>query len=101
MKLAELRESIRTYRNINETIKTMREKLDTLLAFANYRRRTGRGPRKKGLRAVDRKARLLVGGARGIRCSACAVYRRDRQTGCAKAELDFLDEELRGSTPRF
>src|SRR5438477_12827173 len=33
MRVGELRESIRTYRSINETIKTMREKLDSLLAL--------------------------------------------------------------------
>ena len=33
MRVGELRESIRTYRNINETIKTMREKLEALLAL--------------------------------------------------------------------
>src|SRR5258708_32407377 len=33
MKVGELRESIRTYRNINETIKTMREKLEALLTL--------------------------------------------------------------------
>jgi len=33
MKVGELRESIRTYRKINETIKTMREKLEALFAL--------------------------------------------------------------------
>ncbi len=96
MKLAELRESIRTYRNINETIKTMREKLDTLLALQII---VGE------LAAVhERKACEQWIAKRGSWLAARAAYAAQLarftdetvKRDAAKAEIDFLDEELEG-----
>jgi hypothetical protein len=94
MRVGELRESIRTYRNINDIIKTMREKLEALL----------------GLRAVigelaaahERRAREQWVSRRGGFLAARAMYdllaaRFADETAMllmAQAELEFLDQDI-------
>src|ERR1700761_6997577 len=94
MRVGELRESIRTYRNINDTIKTMREKLEALLAL--------RGVMNELAGAYDRRAREQWIAKRANWLAARAAYdaqvmkladetaRRD----VAKAELDHLDDDI-------
>ena len=94
MKVGELRESIRTYRNINETIKTMREKLEALLAL--------RGVMDELAGAYDRRAREQWIARRANWFAARAAY--DAQVrkladetakqDVAKTELDHLDEDI-------
>src|ERR1700761_4377931 len=66
MRVGELRESIRTYRNINETIKTMREKLEALIAL--------RAILDELAAAHERKALEQWIARRGSFLSAHAVY---------------------------
>jgi Putative exonuclease SbcCD, C subunit/P-loop containing region of AAA domain len=94
MKVGELRESIRTYRNINDTIKTMREKLEALLAL--------RGVMDELAGAYERRAREQWIARRANWFAARAAY--DAQVrkladetakrDIAKAELDHLDEDI-------
>jgi energy-coupling factor transporter ATP-binding protein EcfA2 len=94
MKVGELRESIRTYRNINETIKTMREKLEALLAL--------RAVMDELANAYERRAREQWIAKRANWFAARAAY--DAQVmkladatakrDTAKAELDHLDEDI-------
>jgi hypothetical protein len=96
MKVGELRESIHTYRNINETIKTMREKLDALLAL--------RLIVDELAGAHERRACEQWMAKRGSWFSARAAYAAQvarftdeiAKRNAAQAELDFFDEELQG-----
>jgi hypothetical protein len=96
MKVGELRESIRTYRNINETIKTMREKLEALLAL--------RLVVDELAGAHERKACEQWIAKRGSWFAARAAYAaqvarftdESAKRDAAKAELGFFDEELKG-----
>jgi hypothetical protein len=96
MKVGELRESIRTYRNINDTIKTMRQKLDALvalraiiddLAAAHERRACEQWMSKRGHWFAARAAYYAL-----LKKHLEEVAKRD----AARAELDFLDEEVKG-----
>jgi Putative exonuclease SbcCD, C subunit/P-loop containing region of AAA domain len=96
MRVGELRESIRTYRNINETIRKMREKLDALKALRSILAELEDAhERKYREHWIARRAGWLAAWAanRAIKDrlrAACA--KRD----AAKEELTFLDEEIRG-----
>jgi Putative exonuclease SbcCD, C subunit/P-loop containing region of AAA domain len=96
MRVGELRESIKTYRNINETIRTMREKLEALLAL--------RAVIAELAAAHERRACEQWLSRRGAFLAARAMYdvqaaRFADETAklkAAQAELQFLDEELSG-----
>ena len=96
MKVGELRESIRTYRSINDTIKTMRQKLDALIALraiiddlaaAHERRACEQWISKRGNWFAAQSAHHAL-----LKRHLEEAAKRD----AAKAECDFLDEELRG-----
>ena len=97
MRVGELRELIRTYRNINDTIKTMREKLEALLALRAIIDELAAAHETKALRAVDRQTRGLPR-ARAMPMMPRSARLADETAkhDAAKAELDFLDEELEG-----
>jgi hypothetical protein len=96
MRVGELRESIRTYRNINDTIKTMRQKLEMLVAL--------RGVVDGLADAHERKAREQWISKRGAWLVARGLYDASRirladesaKRDAAQAEVDFLSEELNG-----
>src|SRR5262245_31277822 len=96
MRVGELRESIRTYRNINEIIRKMREKLDALKALRSILAELEDAhERKYREHWIAKRAAWLAAWAanRAIKerfHTACA--KRD----AAKEELKFLDEEIRG-----
>jgi hypothetical protein len=96
MRVGELRESIRTYRNINETIKTMREKLEALLALrAVIGELAAAHERRACEQWLARRASFLA-----IRATYDAQVARfadeTAKMEAAQAELQFLDEELAG-----
>lgn len=96
MRVGELRESIRTYRNINDTIRTMREKLESLVALrsvlddlaATYERRACE-------QWIAKRANWLT-----ARAAYDAFLRKHTEEAAkrdaARAELNFFEEELRG-----
>ncbi|CCE06096.1 conserved hypothetical protein [Bradyrhizobium sp. STM 3843] len=94
MRVGELRESIRTYRNINDTIKTMREKLEALLAL--------RAIIAELAGAYERRACEQWIARRGTWLSARAAYQiqmakfaeEAAKRDAAKAEMDFLDQDI-------
>ncbi|HTG17047.1 MAG TPA: ATP-binding protein, partial [Blastocatellia bacterium] len=96
MRVGELRESIRTYRNINETIKTMREKLEALLALRvviNYL--ANAHERKAREQWISKRSAWLV--ARGLYDAAKSKLGvESAKRDAAKAESEFLSEELNG-----
>ncbi|HWL18413.1 MAG TPA: SbcC/MukB-like Walker B domain-containing protein [Bradyrhizobium sp.] len=96
MRVGELRESIRTYRSINETIKTMREKLDSLLALrATIAELAAAHERRACEQWVSRRAAFLA--ARAMYDVQAARFADETaKLNAAKAELKFLDEELTG-----
>jgi hypothetical protein len=96
MRVGELRESIRTYRNINETIKTMREKLEALLALrATIDELAAAHERRACEQWVSRRAAFLA--ARAMYDLQAARFADETaKLNAAKAELEFLDEELAG-----
>src|SRR3984893_8056662 len=96
MKVGELRESIRTYRKINEPIKTMREKLEALFALRRIVDELAN--------AHETRAREPWMAKRGSWLAARAAYAaqvarftdESAKRDVAKAELEFFDEELKG-----
>jgi P-loop containing region of AAA domain len=94
MRVGELRESIRTYRSINDTIKTMREKLETLLAL--------RGIIAELAGAYERRACEQWIARRGSWLASRAAYaiqvakltEETAKRDAAKAEMDFLDQDI-------
>src|SRR5712664_665 len=96
MRVGELRESIRTYRNINDTIKTMREKLEALLAL----RGTIEGladahERKAREQWIHKRSSWLV--ARGLNDALkMRLSEECEKRDAAKVEIEFLSEELGG-----
>lgn len=96
MRVAELRESIQTYRNINETIHKMRERLDALKGLRSIIAELDDAyERKYREQWIARRAEWLAARAAnrefkdkfGLECA-----RRD----AAKKEMEFLDEEIAG-----
>jgi Putative exonuclease SbcCD, C subunit/P-loop containing region of AAA domain len=96
MRVGELRESIRTYRNINETIKTMREKLEALLALrATIQELTAAHERRACEQWISKRAAWFA--ARAIYDVQAARFADETaKLDAAKAELAFLDEERAG-----
>src|SRR6266436_8138506 len=96
MRVGELRESIRTYRSINETIKTMREKLDSLLALrATIAELAAAHTRRASEQRVSRRAAFLA--ARAMYDVQAARFADETaKLNAAKAESEFLSEELKG-----
>jgi energy-coupling factor transporter ATP-binding protein EcfA2 len=94
MRVGELRESIRTYRNINDTIKTMREKLEALLALrAVIGELAAAHERKACEQWVSRRGGFLA--ARAMYDLLAAKFADETaKLGAAQAELEFLDEDL-------
>jgi uncharacterized protein YPO0396 len=96
MRVGELRESIQTYRNINDTIRKMRERLDALKALREIL--------EELQEAYERKSREHWIAKRAEWLAARAANRefKDKlkeeceQRDAAKGELDFLDEEIKG-----
>jgi len=96
MRVGELRESIRTYRNINDTIKTMREKLEALLALrAVINDLANAHERKAREQWISKRSAWLV--ARGLYDAAKSKLGvESAKRDAAKAESEFLSEELKG-----
>jgi SbcC/RAD50-like, Walker B motif/P-loop containing region of AAA domain len=94
MRVGELRESIRTYRNINDTIKTMREKLDALLALrAVIEELAAAYERRACEQWVSRRAAFFA--ARALYDAQVArLADATAKLGAARAELDFLSDDL-------
>jgi SbcC/RAD50-like, Walker B motif/P-loop containing region of AAA domain len=94
MRVGELRESIRTYRNINDTIKTMREKLEALLALrAVIAELAAAHERKACEQWVSRRGGFLA--ARAMYDLLAAKFSDETaKLKAAQAELEFLDEDL-------
>jgi energy-coupling factor transporter ATP-binding protein EcfA2 len=96
MKLAELRESIRTYRNINETIKTMREKLDALLALRIIVEELAAAHERKACEQWIAKRGSWLAARAAYAAQLARFTDETAKRDAAKAELDFLEEELEG-----
>ncbi len=94
MRVGELRESIRTYRSINDTIKTMREKLEALLALrAMIGELAAAYERKACEQWVSRRGNFLA--ARAMYDLLAAKFADETaKLKAAQAELEFLDEDL-------
>jgi Putative exonuclease SbcCD, C subunit/P-loop containing region of AAA domain len=96
MRVGELRESIGTYRNISETIKTMREKLEALLALRTTIQELAAAHERRACEQwISKRAAWLA--ARAIYDVQAARFADETaKLNAAKAELAFLDEELAG-----
>jgi putative exonuclease SbcCD C subunit/AAA domain-containing protein len=94
MRVGELRESIRTYRNINDTIKTMREKLEALLALrAVIEELAAAHERRACEQWVSRRGGFLA--ARAMYDLLAARFADETaKLRAAQAELEFLDEDI-------
>jgi hypothetical protein len=96
MRVGELRESIQTYRNINDTIRKMRDRLDALKALRMIIVELEDAyERKYRERWIAKRAEWLAARA------ANREFTDKLRTECARrdaagAELKFLDEEIRG-----
>ncbi|WP_407154017.1 SbcC/MukB-like Walker B domain-containing protein [Bradyrhizobium sp. STM 3557] len=94
MRVGELRESIRTYRSINDTIKTMREKLEALLALrAIIAELAGAYERRACEQWITRRGNWLAARA----AYAIQVAKLSEETAkrdAAKAEMEFLDQDI-------
>ena len=96
MRVGELRESIQTYRSINDTIRKMRERLDALKAI--------RLIIDELVRAHDRKFRehWIASRAKWLAVRAANRELKEKlrlaraQRDAAKEQLTFLDEEIKG-----
>jgi Putative exonuclease SbcCD, C subunit/P-loop containing region of AAA domain len=95
MKVGELRESIRTYRNINDTIRTMREKLEALIALKAILVELAASYERKALEQwISKRANWF--GARTAYLAEVAKFKEETaKRGAAKAEMDFIDSDLR------
>src|SRR6516165_3400421 len=95
MKVGELRESIRTYRNINETIRTMRAKLEALIGLREILGELAETHEQKAREQwISKRADWLVAHV----AYATQVARLCEETAkrdAAKAEMDFVDDDLR------
>jgi hypothetical protein len=96
MRVGELRESIQTYRNINETIRKMREKLDALKALRQVLDELEDAyERKHREQWIAKRADWLA--ARAANRDFKSKFRLEcAQRDAAAGELKFLDEEIRG-----
>jgi hypothetical protein len=94
MRVGELRESIRTYRNINETIRTMREKLEALLALrAIIHELAAAYERRACEQWIAKRAVLLAArAAYDVQISKFADEAAKRDA--AEKEIKFLDEDI-------
>src|SRR5215475_5698182 len=96
MRVGELRESIRTYRNINDTIRKMREKLEALKALRDILAElTDAHERKYRERWIAKRAEWLAARTANREFREKLRSERERRE-VAKAEMDFLKEEIRG-----
>ncbi|MCC8949700.1 AAA family ATPase [Bradyrhizobium sp. Arg62] len=95
MKVGELRESIRTYRNINDTISKMREKLEALVALkAILVELAETHERKAREQWISKRANWF--GARTAYLAEVAKFKEEAaKRDAAKAEMDFIDGDLR------
>jgi energy-coupling factor transporter ATP-binding protein EcfA2 len=96
MKVGELRESIRTYRNINETIKTMRQKLDALLALRMIVGELAAVHERKACEQWIAKRGAWLAARAAYTVLAALLTAETAKRDAAQAELDFFDEELEG-----
>jgi hypothetical protein len=94
MRVGELRESIQTYRNINETIKKMRGRLDALKALREILVELEDAYERK------HRERWIAKRAEWLASRAANRHLKDKQRqecesrDAAKAALDFLDEDI-------
>ena len=96
MRVGELRESIRTYRNINDTIRKMREKLEALKALRDILAElTDAHERKYRERWIAKRAEWLAARTANREFREKLKGERERRD-VAKAEMDYLKEEIRG-----
>jgi energy-coupling factor transporter ATP-binding protein EcfA2 len=96
MRVGELRESIRTYRNINDTIRTMREKLEALVALRSVLDDLAAAHERRACEQwIAKRANWLTARA-AYDAFAKKHIEETAKRDAAKAELDFLDEELKG-----
>ncbi|MEA2949865.1 MAG: hypothetical protein QOI40_5195 [Alphaproteobacteria bacterium] len=96
MRVGELRESIQTYRNINETIRKMRERLDALKALRTIIVELEEAYECKFReRWIAKRAEWLA--ARAANRAFTQKLRSEcAQRDAANDELKFLDEEIKG-----
>ncbi|OAF08696.1 hypothetical protein AYJ54_13660 [Bradyrhizobium centrolobii] len=96
MKVGELRESIRTYRNINDTIRTMREKLEALVGLRGILGELAESHERKAREQwISKRADWFA--ARGAYANELAKFNEESaKRDAAKSEMDFLGEELKG-----
>jgi len=96
MKVGELRESIRTYRNINETIRTMREKLEALLRLREIiGELAGAHERRYREQWIAKRASWLAARA-AYDGQVARLSDESAKRDAAQAELDFLEEDIAG-----
>src|ERR1700732_4435252 len=96
MRVGELRESIRTYRSINQTIKTMREKLEALLALRAIIDELASAHEKKALEQWIAKRGASLAARDAYDAQVRKLADETAKQEAARAELDFLGEELEG-----
>jgi hypothetical protein len=95
MKVGELRESIRTYRNINETIRTMRAKLEALIGLREILGELAETHEQKAReRWISKRADWLVAHV-AYTTQVARLGEETAKRDAAKAEMDFIDEDLR------
>jgi energy-coupling factor transporter ATP-binding protein EcfA2 len=94
MKVGELRESIRTYRNINDTIRTMREKLEALIALKEILVELADSHERKSLEQwISKRANWF--GARAAYLAEVKKFKEEAaKRDAAKTEMDFIDRDL-------
>jgi hypothetical protein len=96
MRVGELRESIRTYRSINDTIKAMREKLEALVALRAIIDELASAHEKKALEQWIAKRGASLAARDAYDAQVRKLADETAKQDAAKAELDFLGEELEG-----
>jgi hypothetical protein len=99
MRVGELRESIQTYRNINETIRKMRGRLDALKVLREILSALEDAyERKYRERWIAKRAEWLA--SRAANRAVREKYRAECEArDAAKAELKFLDDDLKAIEP--
>ena len=96
MRVGELRESIRTYRNINDTIKTMREKLEALVALRAIIDDLASAHEKRALEQWIAKRGAALAARDAYDAQVRKLADETAKQDAARAELDFLGDELEG-----
>ncbi|WP_461317766.1 SbcC/MukB-like Walker B domain-containing protein [Bradyrhizobium embrapense] len=95
MKVGELRESIRTYRNINDTIRTMREKLEALVALKSILAELVDAHERKSLEQWISKRATWFGARTAYLAEVAKLTEETAKRDAAKAEMEFIDDDLK------